>query len=250
MSRRAPLRTMTLVRNDGRNWGAQTIPWVCLGIAAGVVVLTVSGPVLHSLFRQGLGGPEVVFLGGQLRSAVGWTWFLVGTLFVVMATGVIDTADGWTDLAVARGVPRRRLAAARLVVLAVGSVVYAVALLATLAVVALLPRSATFVQSADLWDVGVWVLGLVSLGWFAQALKALTQQAWPALVVPLTVLAVARYGGNVSPYVPFAQWIFALHGLPGTLTRLDGAAYLLGWTALSGAVALWMAGWRHRPPSP
>ncbi len=232
----------TLARNDLRNWRAQVAPWVCGILAVGAALLKITGPVSHSVVRQAVGGPAVVALGGQLRAGPGWTWFLLAILFVVAATGVIDTPDAWTHLAVIRGAPRRRLAGARLAALAAGAALYAVGLLAALGAVALRTSSAPFLQPATLWGVGVWVLGLVSLGWFAQALKALTRQAWPALVVPLILLAAARYGGNVSPYVPFAQWIVALHGLPGTLSVGSGAAYVLGWLVLSGVVAVWAAG--------
>lgn len=97
------------------------------------------------------------------------------------------------------------------------------------------------VRLRTLWEVGLWALGLVSLGWLAFALVRATRHAWPAFTMPVVLLGVARFVGNSSPYLPAAQWVAGLHRLPGTLSRRAGAAYLVGWAIVWGAVALWRA---------
>ena len=231
-----------LLLNDLRSWSHHRLAWGCLGIAAAVLVLHVSGSTGPSLFREGLGGPAVVRLGGQLRMGAGWTWLLTGVLFAVSTTVLFEPLSPWIQLTLVRGVTPQAWVAARLGALAVGASVYLATLLATMAVVMLVGHPGPLISVETGWDVGLWTLGLVALGWFAMALVLVTNTAWPALVSPLILLGVARFGGNAAPYTPFAQWIIGLHGLPGTLTVAVGAAYVLLWTLLSGAVAVrWAA---------
>ncbi len=124
--------------------------------------------------------------------------------------------------------------------MAAGAVAYLGVLLALLAAVALADRARPLLGASG-WDAGLWALGLIGIGWFAMALRLITGEAWAAFAVPLLLLGVARFGGGASPYLPCAQWIVALHGLPGTLSAAAGAGYVLLWTLLSGAAALWAA---------
>ena len=73
------------------------------------------------------------------------------------------------------------------------------------------------------------------------ALALLTGMLWPSLSITLLLLVLAGFGGALAPYVPFAQWIFALHNLPGTLSVGVGILYVSIWTALSGITVLWVS---------
>jgi len=231
-----------LLLNDLRTWSHYRLAWACLGIAVATVVLHVTGSTGHALFREALGGPTVVRLGGQLRMGAGWTWLLTGVLFVVSTTVLFQPLSPWIQLTLVRGVTPRAWVAARLGALAVGASIYLATLLATMVVVMLVGHPGPLIRAATGWDVGLWLLGLVALGWFSMALVLVTNTAWPALVTPLVLLGMARFGGNAAPYIPFAQWIIGLHGLPGTLTVAAGAGYVLVWTLLSGAAAVrWAA---------
>lgn len=225
--------------NDLRSWVHHLPAWGCLAAAVAVVGLSLLRSTAHSLFRQALGGPAVAVLGGQLRVGTGWTWLATGILFVVSCTVLLDVSSPWRELTLARGLSRRQWVAARLAALAAGAVAYLGVLLALLAVVALADRHPLLGASG--WDEGLWALGLVGLGWFALALRLITGEAWAAFAVPLLLLGVARFGGGASPYLPCAQWIVAMHGLPGTLSVAAGVGYVLLWTLLSGAAALWAA---------
>ncbi len=229
--------------NDLRSWAHHLPAWGCLVAAAAIVGLTLLGSGTHSLFRQALGGPEVVVLGGQLHVGAGWTWLAVGTLFIMSLTVLLEVPSRWTQLTLVRGVSRRQWVAARLAALAAGAVVYLSGLLVVMAVVAVADQPRSLVGGIG-WDVGLWAVGLVGIGWFAVALRLITGEAWVAFAVPLLLLGVARFGGGAAPYLPFAQWIAALHGLPGTLSVAAGTGYVLLWTLLSGAAAFWAASGR------
>lgn len=240
--------TRALLGNDLRTWAQRATPWICLGIAMGTAGLALTGPPVHSAFRQALGGPALTVVDGQFTVGPGWTWLLVGVLLVVAVASLVDTPAAWTRLTLVRGVTRRQWAAARLGALALGALLYLAALVATLAVLVLLGHPGPLLDARTSWDVGLIALEFVSLAWFSLALLLVTARAWPALVVPLLLLGVARFGGNVSPYIPFAQSMASFHGQPGTLSVDAGAAYLIAWILLSGALVLWAAGVRLPDP--
>jgi len=240
MTPRTPI--LWVVALDVRAWASHSFPKVCLGTTLGIVLLTVRrGSAVHSLFVQALGGPSVSLSGGQLVLGTDWTWLFTGALYLVAASVLVDIPESWTRLILVRQVTPSTWALARLQALAAGALTNMAILVATLAIVMVVGRSEPLVRLPKLWDIGLWSLGLVSLGWFAQALRLITRQAWPVLVLPLLLLGLARFGGNIAPYVPFAQWIVGLHQLPGTLSVVAGAEYVLAWALLSGAAVVWAA---------
>lgn len=240
MTRRSLL--LRVLALDLRAWASRGFSRVCVGAILGMVLLSLgTRSAQPSLFVDALGGPSIALSGGQLVAGPGWTWLGTGVLYLVTASVLIDTSAAWTQLIRVRRVTPATWALARLGALAGGALTVMAMVVATLAVVMVVGRSEPLIRVAQLWDVGLWVAGLVSLGWFAQALRLLTRQAWLAFVLPLILLALARFGGNLAPYIPFAQWIVGLHQLPGTLSVGAGAAYVLVWAIVSGAVVLWAA---------
>ena len=157
------------------------------------------------------------------------------------ASVLVDTASAWTRLTLVRGVSAWIWAGARLAALAVGGVGYLALLVAAMAVALVWGHPGPLVRSGTLWDVGLWALGLTSLGWLAFARFLTARRAWLAFLVPVLGLGLPRFGGNIVPYVPLAQWMAGLHQMPGTLSVSAGAAYLVGWTTLWGMVAIWRA---------
>ncbi|MHB1505329.1 MAG: hypothetical protein ACYCOS_03875 [Sulfobacillus sp.] len=237
-------QVLALLANDVRYWLSLPVFGACLLLAVGIVGLTLTGVGGGgvSLFRAVLGGPQVQILGGRLIEGPDWTWLLTGVLFVVASLGLVDTGPAWVGLTLARGVSRSRWAVARLVALALGALVFLAVLVGVIALAVVTGwRPGPLITSGTAWDLGLWGVGLVSLGWFATALDLVTGTVWPSLAVTLLLLGVARFGGAVSPYIPFAQWMISLHYLRGTLSVEGGVFYVLLWTALSGAAVLWAA---------
>ena len=210
-------------------------------MAIGVLELALTGLGRDSVFREALGGPTVVVVDGQVHVSPGWNWLFVCLLYLASTAGAIDNAPGWTRLTIARGVSRRAWAGARLAALAIGALLYLAALLGALGVHVILGPPRPFIRAGLLWDVGLWALGLISVSWFAFALALITRQVWPAFVVTALFLGISRFGGPLSPYLPFAQWMAALHGLPGTLSVQAGVAYVTAWAMLCAAAVLWAA---------
>ena len=229
---------LAAVRNDLRAWRGYVTPWVCLGLAVGAVELALTGRSLHSVFRQALGGPAVVVVDGRFQVAPGWTWFLTGLLFVVASTVLVDSPSAWARLTLVRHVSPRAWVVARLAALGLGAGAYLTGLVAAMSAAMLFGHPGPLARASSLWDIGLWALGLVSLGWCAFALVLTTGRKWPGFVVPVVLLTFARFGGNLSPYMPFAQSIVGLHGWPGTLSVAAGSAYVLTWIVLCGTAAL------------
>lgn len=230
-----------LLENDLRCWASQPASLWAAAISVGIVVLGISGAGAHGgpLFRSVLGGPQVAIIGGRLVESSEWVWFVTNVLFVVVTFGLVETGSGWTRLTVLRGASRTRWAAARLASSAAGALLFLTALLSAMAAAAVTGwQHHPLISPQTTWDVGLWGLGLISLAWFQVAIEVSTGLAWLGFCVNLVVLGLARFGGPLAPYVPFAQSIYALHGLSGTLSIADGALYLALWSALSAGAAL------------
>lgn len=213
-----------LLANDLRSWLAHRTFFTCGGLAVGVLALTLANTEgRKSIFTAALGGPSVALVDGHLREGPGWTGFVVAVLFVIACFNLLETPPAWIDLTLIRAVPRLHWAAGRLGALTIGALGFFAVLIAVVGVASITGwRSGPLITSRTAWDVGLWALGLISLGWFSLAIALLTGTAWWSFMVTLLLLSVARFGGGMSPYIPFAQWIVALHGLPGTLSVTDG----------------------------
>jgi hypothetical protein len=247
-----PPSMWTLVVHDLRDWvGRPLVRW-CVALAVVLVGITASAAGGHgaSLFRAVLGGPVVGVLNGQIQEGPDWTWFLTSVLFVVASLGLIDTEPAWLGLTLVRGVSRSRWAIGRLGALAVGALSFLAVLVLLLGIaVATGWRPGPLLTGASVWDVGLWALGLISLGWCALAIALALGSVWPAWTLTLLVLAVGRFGGPLSPYIPFAQWMAGLHALPGTLSVGAGALYVAVVSAIAGVVVLWAARTRLLDPA-
>lgn len=246
MTRKA--RWSALLGNDLRYWMTRRAFPLSLGLAVIVLGLKLaSGGRQGSLFAAALGGPMVAVVGGRLAAGPGWTGFVISVLFVVACLSMLDTQVGWIDLTVVRDASQRRWATARLAALALGALIFLAALTGVMVLAVVLTwRAGPVVTATSVWDVGVWALDLISLGWFALVLELLTGTPWWSFAGTLFVLSIARFGGGLAPYMPFAQWIIALHGLPGTLSIRTGGLYLTGFTLLAGITVLWAAPRRRR----
>lgn len=217
------------------HWG----PRVAGILAAIVVTLTAAGSGGHgaSLVHAVLGGPDVVVLDGRLQMGSGWTWLVLGLLFVVASFPLIECDPAVAAVLLVRGASRRDWALSRLVALAVSALAFQAVLLAILALAVVVGwRPGPFLGSGTAWDMGLWALALISLGWVQLAVSLVSTATWTSLVTAVLLLGFAAFGGNLAPFLPVAQSIIALHHLPGTLTVADGAAYLLLWTLLCGFV--------------
>ena len=225
--------------------------FICVGLAVVILGATLArADGRGSLFATALGGPFIAVVGGHLRAGPGWTGFMIGVLFAIACLSMLDTKAGWIDLTVVRDVSQRRWAAARLAALAVGAVAFLAILTGVIALAIMMGwHSGPFVTAKTAWDVGLWMVDLIGIGWFALGLELVTRATWWSFAVMLFVLSIARFGGGLAPYVPFAQGIIALHGLPGTLSVWAGVLYLTGFTLLAGLTALWAAPGRWRQPS-
>jgi hypothetical protein len=234
-------RLAAVVAYHLHDWGRRPGTRWAVALAAGLVAaraLTTGRPAA-SLFRAVLGGPAVAVLNGHIVIGPGWTWFLTGVLFVVSGVGVMDRDAAWTRLALTRRVSRRQWIAARLLALALGAVGFLTLLLLLLAAVVMIhPQSGPLFTAPIVWDVGLWALGLIALAWTAQAFTLVTRTGWWSLVGPLVLLGLARFGGSLSPYLPFAQWMVGLHDLPGTLSVTAGAIYVALWVSTAAVLSL------------
>ena len=219
-------------------WTARPGPRIAAGLAILVVGQTAAGTGGHgvSLSRAVLGGPPVTVLHGQLQMGPGWPWLLLGLLFVVAHLSLLEHDAGVTAVTFVRGVSRRGWAVARLAVSAIGALGFLALLLAVLMLMVVSGwRPGPFVSGSTAWDLGVWALTLISLGW-VQCAVAFVTTPWVGMTTAVLLLAVAVYGGNLAPFIPMAQSLVALHNLPGTLNVADGAGYVLFWTLLAGTV--------------
>lgn len=216
---------------------------VCWALALAMAVATGGMDPRGTLAGAVLAGPAVSIVQGHLMEGPNWTWLALSVLYLVSIMGLVAVDHAWLGLMLVRGLSRREWIMARLASLAVGAGTFVVSLVATLGIVALV-GSAPLLHWNMVWNLGLWVLGLMSLGWFALALNLITRSEWPGWAFPLLLLALARYGGSLAPSIPFAQWIVQLHHRPGTLSVGWGAAYVGVWTALSGGVALCAARFR------
>jgi len=239
-----------LIAQDLRGWISRPVSWAWMAVAVVVLCATEAGLLAHgtpsSLFRSVLGGPHVVEQHGQLGEGPDWTWLTINVLFVIETLGASDNEAAWRRLILVRGVSRTQWAGARLATLMVGAAIFLVVLLLVLELTVVMGwQTGPVISAAAWWDVGLWALGLVSLGWFGAALTLITNQSWAPWVVTMALLGVGRYGGPLSPYAPFAQWIYDLHGLPGTLGVEGGTLYVAAWTVLCGVVTVVVA--RGRP---
>lgn len=246
MTRKA--RWSALLGNDLRYWMTRRVFALSLGLEVIVLGLKLAGVGGHGpLFAAALGGPMVTVIGGHLKEGPGWTGFVISVLFVIACLNMLDITVGWIDLTVVRDTSQRRWAAARLAALALGALVFLAVLTGVMEWAVVIGwRSGPVVTAKTAWDVGVWALDLISLGWFALSLELVTGTTWWSFSGPLLALGIARFGDGLSPYLPFAQWIMALHGLPGTLSVRTGALYLTGFTLLTGIMVLWTAPRRWR----
>lgn len=226
-------------------WVKRPTTAVSMGVAVMVVALGLVGASTQEpLFPAVLGGPGIAVVNGQIHAGSDWIWFVTGALFVTTSLNLISAHDAWVDLVLVRGISSIRWGIARLVAIMVGAMVFMAILVSFLGGVFLMGwRSVPLITSTTAWDMGVWVLCLISLGWFAMALELWLGTTWWSLMITWLLLGVARFGGEVSPYIPFSQSIVALHHLPGTLGIRAGASYLGAWTMASGATVLWKS--RH-----
>lgn len=239
------MRFSALLINDLIIWAKRPTTAVSMGFAVMVVVLGLIGASTRApLFPAVLGGPAIAVVNGRIHAGSDGIWFVTSALFVTTSLNLIDVHDAWVDLMLVRGLSRIRWTMVRLVALMVGAMVFMGILVSVLGVALLIGwRHTPFITSTTAWDMGVWVLCLISLGWFAMALELWLGTTWWSLMITWLLLGVARFGGEVSPYIPFSQSIVALHHLPGTLGIRVGASYLGVWTMASGATVLW--GSRH-----
>jgi hypothetical protein len=240
-------RVWALMLVDLRSWLTRPEFSVALVLAVLVVVIALWGAPAHgaSLFRTVMGGPVVGFVGDQLRAGPDWTWFVVGVLFLVGCLGSVDTNPAWIGLVLVRGTSPARWALARLLTLAVGAVLFFVVLAAVIWLAAATGwRHVPFLSARTSWDFWLWPLGLVSVAWFAMAMTLVAGTVWPSLALAFLLLGLARFGGNLSPYIPFSQWIVDLHGLPGTLSVPSGVLYVAVWAVVLAATVFAAAGSR------
>ncbi|MCL8209306.1 MAG: hypothetical protein K6V97_14740 [Actinomycetia bacterium] len=245
MRRRPGVWALLLV--DLQSWLTRPTFRVALALAVLVVVIALRGAPAQgaALFRTVLGGPAVGLMGGQLRTGPGWTGFVVGVLFLVACLGSVDTDPAWICLVLARGASRARWALARLLTLAVGAVLFFAVLVAVIGLAfAVGWRPGPFLSSATSWDFWLWPLGLISVAWFAMAVALVAGTVWPSLACTFLLLSLARFGGNLAPYIPFSQWIVDLHGLPGTLSVVSGVLYVAVWAIVSAGAVFAAAGIR------
>lgn len=230
-----------LLRNDLISWAKRRTS--ALSIASAIIVVgmgVMAVPTRSPLFTTVLGGPVVAVVNGKLREGTDWTWFVTNALFVTTTLNLTDARDAWVDLTLTRGIARVRWAAARLMALMTGALVFMATLVCLLGVTILIGwRNNPLFTSTTVWDLGMWVLSLVAVGWFALALDLWLGTAWWSLMLTWLLLGLARFGGAISPYIPFSQSIVALHHLPGTLSIRTGGVYLGLWALASGVAILW-----------
>jgi hypothetical protein len=158
-----PPSMWAILRNDLRDWARRPASLATLAVALAVVVLTPAGTVGHgtSLYRIVLGGPQVGLVGGRLVEGPEWTWFLINILFAVATLGFIDTSSAWVSLSLVRGVSRTKWAAARLVALALGGLIFLGLLVAAIGVSVVTGwRPGPLITRATAWDVWLWTLGV------------------------------------------------------------------------------------------
>ncbi|MDA8198307.1 MAG: hypothetical protein M0Z54_02585, partial [Thermaerobacter sp.] len=84
--------------------GQRATPWICVGIAVGTAGVALTGPPVHSAFRQALGVPALTVVDGQFAAGPGWTWLLGGLVCRRHGqsrgyAGGVDTVDAgaWGD---------------------------------------------------------------------------------------------------------------------------------------------------------
>ena len=181
----------------------------------------------------------MTWVDGQLREGPGWTGFMMEVLFLVAGLSLLDTTSRWRDLTLIRGVPPWLWAAGRLGALAIGALGFLTLLMGVMELAVVTGwHSGPLVSPTTAWDVGLWALELIGLTWFTLAIHRLTDTLWWSFLATLFLLSLARFGGGLSPYNPFAQWMVGLHHLPGTLSVTQSALYLLVITVCSGLVVL------------
>lgn len=230
-----------LLKNDLISWGKRRTSAISVASAVFVVGMGVMAVSTRApLFATVLGGPAIATVNGQLREGPDWTWFVTNALFVVTMLSLTDTRDAWVDLTLTRGITRTRWAMARLGALITGALIFMAALICVLEITILIGwRSNPLITSTTAWDLGMWTLDLVALGWFALALDLWLGTPWWSLMLTWLMLGLARFGGEIAPYIPFSQSIVALHHLPGTFSIASGGVYLGLWTVASGVAVLW-----------
>jgi hypothetical protein len=216
----------------------QGAPRVAGALVCLVVVLAEPAGSHASRLGVVLGGPPVTVLAGRLQIGPPWTWLLLGLLFVVASVPLVQLDAAAISLTLVRGVSRRRWAAARLAAVAAGACAFLTLAVAVAAVTVFIGwRSGPLLTSRGAGDIGLWALGLTGLGWWQLALGILCDTPWPGFTAAVLLLGVSAFGSSLAPFVPVAQTIVALHGLPGTLSWAGGAWFLAGWTAV-GAIAV------------
>lgn len=223
-------------------WGHGT-PRVAGLLVVLVVGLTApaSGPHVSRVAAV-LSGPRVTVLAGQLQIGPPWTWLLLSLLFVVASLPLVQLDPAPISLTLVRGVSRRQWAVARLLTVVVAAVAF-LALVVLVAAVTLVirPHPGLLVTASAAKDLGLWALSLTGLGWWQIGAGMVAPSAWPGFVTVVLLLGFSGFGSVFSPWLPTAQTILALHGLPGTLSVVAGAWYLGGWTALGGTAAWGLA---------
>ena len=231
-----------LVKNDLLTWinhkssmGAEIATLLVISLA-----LAERHADSRPLFVAVLGGPSVRVIQGRLIEGLnGWTWFMTCVLFAISVTGLFDTPPEWVRLTLIRTRSRSQWALARLVALlalALGFFAILMGFLAGAVVTGITPGP--FTTWTSLWDVALWALGLLAMGWFEMALTLLTRSVWWGLSATFLLLGLAAFGGQWAPFIPFAQWIVAMHNHPGTLSITQGILYLSGWTVFWGGAVL------------
>lgn len=233
----------TLLANELRCYASRTESLGLVVFTLAIVAVTVRDGNGHgeSIVRTVLGGPQVQMLGTHMVVGPGWTSFVIGVLYAVFSIGLLDVKAEWVGLTLVRGVTRTKWAGARLAAFAVAALAFLGVILALLGVATITGWWRGPMIGDTAWDVGLWALGLVGVGWFEMAVSLRAQALWPSLAVTVILLGLARFGGAVSPYVPYAQWTVALHHLPGTLSVESGVLYLAVWTVMSGIASLVLA---------
>jgi hypothetical protein len=237
-----------LIKNELMCWAHRRSSFVVSMASIILLILSLMGEHAHQvpLFVAILGGPSVGVSYGHLGEARnGWTWFLINVFFAVSISGLIDSGSSWVRLTLIRDGSRLRWAAARLFSILLVALGFLAILVAVIALGVIGGHSEPLITRSTLWEIGLWALGLICIGWCEAAITLLTGSLWLALSTILLLLVFAGFGGSLAPFMPFAQWIVGMHNLPGTMGVSGGSLYLAAWTTLAGATALWVAHRSH-----
>lgn len=198
-------------------------------------------PTSASILLSVLGGPIVTYGPLGLVEEKGWTWLLVVGVFAV-AAGMADELgnSNWAALEVARCQNYHRWIFGKLVASGITSLAYICLLTMSFYIAMIVGGIKLVVNGEDMVCLVMACIMFISIGWTKVWIQTTRYRKFASLAV-LLLLADAAFGGRLAPAIPFAQAIYGLHDLPGTMTRLLGGAYLCGSAVLTGGMAIWQS---------